>query len=143
MNEEEKRIEELRLRKNAFTRHNFIELEYVVPDEAAYRLEIRPESYNPYGMVHGGALYTLADDAAGGAAHSDGRYYVTQTGTLHFLRNAPAGTLRAVGRVRHRGKSTCLIEVEITGGDGALMATGEFTFFCVDKAVMDRRAQGA
>ena len=129
-----------RLQKNAFMLHNHIELESVEPDRAVFRLDIRPESRNPYGMVHGGAIYTMADNATGTAAHTDGRYYVTQTSALHFLRNQASGTVRATAWVRHRGKSTVLTAVDITGEDGKLLATGEFTFFCVDKAVMDEKA---
>ena len=113
-NMETLRLETLKLGANAFTDHNFIRLESAEADCAVYRLDIRPESRNPFGMVHGGALYTLADDAAGGAAHSDGRHYVTQHGDLHFLDNRAHGTIRAAGRVRHRGRSTVLVDVEIT-----------------------------
>ena len=56
MNQEEQQLKKLRLGKNAFTVHNFYELEDVEQDRAVYRLDIRPESLNPYGMVHGGAL---------------------------------------------------------------------------------------
>ena len=91
---EKLRLEALRLGANAFTDYNFIRLETAEPDRAVYRLEIRPESRNPYGMVHGGALYTLADDAAGTAAHGDGRHYVTQHGDLHFLDNRAHGTVQ-------------------------------------------------
>ena len=129
-----------RAEKNAFMLHNYMELESVEPDRAVFALTIRPESCNPYGMVHGGAIYTLADNATGAAAHSDGRYYVTQTSALHFLRNQATGTVRASAWVRHRGKSTVLTAVDITGDGGRLLATGEFTFFCVDKALMDQKA---
>ena len=128
-----------RIRKNAFMLHNHIELESVERDRAVFKLDIRPESCNAYGMVHGGAIYTLADNATGTAAHSDGRYYVTQTSALHFLRNQSRGTVRATAWVRHRGKSTVLTSVDITSEDGKLLATGEFTFFCVDKALMDQK----
>lgn len=138
---EKLRLEALRLEANAFTDYNFIRLESAETDRAAYRLDIRPESRNPYGMVHGGALYTLADDAAGTAAHGDGRHYVTQHGDLHFLDNRARGTVRAEGRVRHRGRSTVLVDVEITDGAGALLATGTFTYFCVDRKRMAERAQ--
>ena len=83
---------------------------------------------------------TNEEDATGAAAHSDGRYYVTQTSALHFLRNQATGTVRASAWVRHRGKSTVLTAVDITGEGGRLLATGEFTFFCVDKALMDQKA---
>ena len=125
MNQEEKQLEKLRLRKNAFTAHNFYELETVEPDRAVYRLDIRPESLNPYGMV---------DDAAGAAAHTDGRHYVTQNGNLHFLKNQGSGTIRAEGRIRRRGQATCLAVVDITNEGGELLATGDFSYFCVDKA---------
>lgn len=128
-----------RMERNAFMLHNYMELESVETDRAAFTLQIRPESCNPLGMVHGGAIYTLADNAAGTAAHTDGRFYVTQTSSLHFLRNQSQGLVRATAQVRHRGKSTVLTAVDITGEDGRLLATGEFTFFCVDKTVMDQK----
>ena len=140
-NMETLRLETLKLGANAFTDHNFIRLESAEADCAVYRLDIRPESRNPFGMVHGGALYTLADDAAGGAAHSDGRHYVTQHGHLHFLDNRAHGTIRAAGRVRHRGRSTVLVDVEITDESGSLLATGAFSYFCVDRKRMEERAR--
>ena len=86
MNEREIQTEDL-MRGNAFMFHNYIEMESAERDKAVFKLVIRPESKNPYGIVHGGAIYTMADNAAGAVAHSDGRYYVTQTSSLHFLRN--------------------------------------------------------
>lgn len=128
-----------RLKRNGFMQHNYMELESVEKDRAVFSLTIRPESCNPYGMVHGGAIYTLADNATGAAAHTDGRYYVTQTSALHFLRNQSKGVVRAIATVRHRGKSTVLTAVDIEGEGGKLLATGEFTFFCVDKDLMDSK----
>lgn len=138
MNELEEKARS-RAEKNAFMLHNYMELESVEPDRAVFSLTIRPESRNPFGMVHGGAIYTLADNATGAAAHTDGRYYVTQTSALHFLRNQSEGVVRAVAMVRHRGKSTVLTAVDILGEGDKLLATGEFTFFCVDKDLMDSK----
>ncbi len=143
MNDLERQTRE-RMEKNTFMLHNYIELESVEMDRAVFRLDVRPESCNPYGVVHGGAIYTLADNATGAAAHTDGRYYVTQTSALHFLRNQGRGTVRASAVVRHRGKSTCLVAVDIVGEGEKLLATGEFTFFCVDKHLMEKKsAKGA
>ena len=52
-------------KKNLFATYNHIEAEFVEPDHAIFKLEIRPESKNPYGIVHGGAIYTMADNATG------------------------------------------------------------------------------
>ena len=135
----EQELEAMKLRKNAFAVHNFYELESLEPDHAVYILNIRPESLNPYGMVHGGSLYALADETAGSAAHSDGRHYVTQSGSLNFLNNRTRGVIRAEARVRHRGRSTVLTEVEIRSEDGGLLASGTFTYFHVSKKRMDER----
>lgn len=126
---------------NAFMHHNFIKLVSVERDRAVFGLTIRPESKNPYGLIHGGAIYTMADNATGTAAFTDGRYYVTQTSALHFLRNVSEGEVFATATVRHRGKATCLTSVDITSESGKLLATGEFTFFCVDKAIMDQKVR--
>ena len=119
-----------------FAAYNGIEVVMVEQDHAVFRLNIRPESKNPYNMVHGGAIYTMADSSTGYAAHTDGRSYVTQTSALHFLRNQSEGEIRADAQVRHRGHSTCLVAVDILGENNKLIATGEFTFFCVDPELM-------
>ena len=130
MNELEQRTL-ARLEKNGFMNYNHIEMETVEQDYAVFRLQVRPENRNVYGMVHGGAIYTLADNATGSAAHTDGRNYVTQSGTLYFLRNQREGIIRAQARVRHRGRSTVLVAVDVVGDDGTLLASGEFSFFCI------------
>ena len=127
-------------RKNGFAVYNHIEMVLAERDHAIYRLNIRPESKNPYGMVHGGAIYTMADNATGYAAHTDGRSYVTQSSAMHFLRNQTDGIVRADARVRHRGRTTCLVDVDILGEGEKLLATGEFTYFCIDPDIMAQKA---
>lgn len=125
-------IKNKRLSLNRFTIYNFIDLSVLEKDRAECRLTLRPESTNPLGMLHGGALYTMADSTAGSAAHSDGRIYVTQNSSMNYLSNIKEGTAIAVGTVVHRGKTTCLVNVDITSeATGKLLATGSFTFFCV------------
>lgn len=125
---------------NAFAVFNHLELEHVEPDYAVFKLEIQPESKNPYGFVHGGMLAGMADNAAGYAAHSDGRAYVTLSSHLNYIRNQAGGVIRAEGRVLHRGKTTCVTRVDIRGEDGALLATGELIFFCVDPEEYERHS---
>ena len=120
---------------NAFMDHNFIEAAEWSRDRAVTTLTIRPETRNPYGVAHGGALYSMADNATGIAAHTDGRSYVTQSSNFYFLGNQPEGTVRAEARVIHRGHATCLVGVEITGDGGRVLASGTFVHFCVNQTV--------
>ena len=127
-------------RHNPFVQYIGVEIVDVGTDYALLRLTIGPESLNPHGLVHGGALFTLADNAAGCAASTDGRAYVTQSGDIHFLRAQSSGAVLAEARVRHRGRSTVLIDVSLTGEDDKLMATACFTHFCVDGSEMARNS---
>ena len=130
MNELEIQAQE-RLSKNAFMNYCHIEMVSIQPDRATFRLEIRPENRNPFGNLHGGAFYTLADNAAGAAAHTDGRFYVTQQTSYHFLRGQGEGTVYSKAMVRHRGRSTWLVYVDIVNEEDKLLGTAEFTFFSV------------
>ena len=120
---------------NAFAVYNHIEPVKLERDHVLYKLDIRPESKNPRGYVHGGALCAMADTAAGVAVHTDGRLYVTQSSTFNFLKNQGSGTIYATARVRHRGRTTALVAVDITGDNGRLLSTAEFTMFCVGDGV--------
>ena len=130
---------------NAFVVHNHIHAATLGPDSAqavldlaeqriyAIRqavLDIVPESLNAWGVLHGGAYYTLADAACGRACREDGRSYVTLNGALSFMKAARSGRVTALARILRRGRSTTVIHVEITSGDKTLLACGEFTFFC-------------
>ena len=106
-------------KKNLFATYNHIEAEFVEPDHA---------------------IFTMADNATGYAAHTDGRSYVTQGSSMHFLRNQSEGIVRADAKVRHRGRTTCLVNVDILGEGGKLLATGEFTYFCIDPDIMAQKA---
>lgn len=117
--------------RNCFSKHNHILPESVEPDRAVFRMEIWENSLNPYGFVHGGALYALADNACGYAAHTDGRNYVTLEGSLHFVSNRGKGTVLATAQVIHRGGTTCVVNADITDESGEMLATGQFTFFCI------------
>lgn len=125
---------------NAFAAFNHLELEHLEDDRAVFRLDVRPESKNPFGFVHGGMLAGMADNAAGYAAHTDGRTYVTQSSHMTYIHNQAGGVVRAEGTVLHRGRTVCLVRVDIRGEDGKLLATGELSYFCVDPDDLEKRA---
>ena len=118
-------------RKNRFAVYNGISLHLLEDGKAKAVMEMGPNSVNPYGRLHGGAIYTLADCAGGAACRTDGRKYVTLDGTIHFIRSATGGTITAWASVIHRGRTTALTEIRIADQDDMLLATGDFTFFCL------------
>lgn len=117
--------------KNYFANRNHIQVDSIQPGQAACHLDLTRDALNPYGSVHGGALFTLADVCCGLAARSDGRNYITQQASVNFLAGCREGTVTAVSCIRHRGRSTCVAEITIAAGDKTLLI-GQMTFFCTD-----------
>lgn len=98
-------------------------------------LEIREEFLNPFRVVHGGCIYTLADVTVGNAASSYGMTAPTLEGGLHFLASAK-GTkkLRAVAEEMHHGKTIMVFSVSIFDDAGKTIASGTFSFFNTNRA---------
>lgn len=84
--------------------------------------------YNPLGTVHGGWFATLLDSALGCAVHSTmkpGESYTTLEVKLNLVRALKDGApkrVRAIGRVRHRGRQMATAEADLIGPDGKLYA---------------------
>lgn len=121
--------------KNRFMIYNHIRITKVEMDYAEAELLIGEDCLNPMGLMHGGAYFTMADCAASGAARSNGQQYITLNSSFEFIRSAKEGTVRAAARVRHRGRTTCLIATEVTDDQGKLLAEGKFTMFCLNNPI--------
>ena len=92
------------------------------------RLQADARHLNRSGVVHGGLLATLLDNASGVAASltldpTGRRPFVTLSLTTHFLAPAHEGLLEARGRVTGGGRRTLFIDAELHDGDGRLVAT--------------------
>ncbi|MDY3992204.1 PaaI family thioesterase [Evtepia sp.] len=119
--------------KNSFMLHNGIRLTQMEKDYARVEADLTRVNRNLYGAVHGGMFLTMGDCAAGGAARTNGMRYVTVSNSFEFFRNTKSDHLIAEGRIKSRGRTICVAEVEIHDGLGKLLCSGTFTLFCTGK----------
>lgn len=101
---------------------------------AVVTLEAGEHHSNRHGTVHGGAVATLIDTAMGAAVFSqfDGQQApVTIELKVTYLEPAPMGCLTAAAKVRRAGKRITIVETEVTGSDGEMVAHGIGTFTTV------------
>ena len=80
---------------------------------------------NPMGTVQGGVLAAMADAAMGWAYMTtlkEGETYTTLEMKINFLRPVWQGRIAAVGRVRRAGRTTALVECEVSDDNGAAVA---------------------
>lgn len=83
--------------------------------------------------VHGGAIVTLIDTAATGAAWAtdqipDNLRGTTVGLTVNYLAGARGQDLTAEASVIRRGRSLCYLEVDVRGADGSHVAKGLVTY---------------
>ena len=87
---------------------------------------------NPMGGVHGGWYGAILDSCMGCAVMTklaQGEVYTTLDFSVNITRALPEGTtVRAVGEVQHRGRTTAVARGELRGrDDDRLYATGTTT----------------
>jgi len=83
------------LEKDYFAKHSGIELVVVEPGYAKARMEIRDYHLNGANVVHGGAIFTLADFAFAAAVNSRGQVSVGINTTISYVKAAITGALTA------------------------------------------------
>ena len=112
-----------------FSYENGILLTDVEPGYARGELTVGPNSINPHGNVHGGALATLADTVGGCCACSKGGSCVTANCTLEFLRPATGPRIVCEATPKKMGRTLSVIQVVLTNDQNVVVATGTYTFF--------------
>ena len=114
-----------------FDRLYGLEVLSVSDEEIRARVPVRDELRQPAGLVHGGVFSSIAESIASmatwAAVHADGRTAQGLSNQTSFLRPILDGTIHAVARRRHRGRTTWVWEVDITDDAGRLCALVRMT----------------
>ena len=114
----------------SFPSHARCRLVSLTPEGVAVgELDVLPEVLNVWGIVHGGALATLADTIAGsGVAAATGYGCVTVNYNINFLRPATGTKITCTARPVRLGKHICVMRSELTDDQNELVADSELTF---------------
>ena len=115
-----------------FSYENGVLVTKVEPGRARGELRAGPNSVNPHGMIHGGALATLADTVGGCCACSTGGNCVTASSTLEFLRPAYGEKIFCEATPKKLGRKLSVVQLVMTDTKGKVVATGTYTFFMID-----------
>ena len=111
---------------DTFSRRIGVKLIELLPGFARATLPITDETINIYQMAHGGAIFSVADQACEAAGNSYGEPAVALQQNIHFLAAGKSGDfLEATARVTHRSNRIGLIKFEVKNREGLLMAIGQ------------------
>ena len=109
-----------------------IEVTALEEDEVRAEVKVRPELLQPAGLVDGGVYATIAEDVCSAATflavHAE-RAAVAMglSNQTSFMRPITRGTIHAVARPRHRGRTTWVWEVDFLDDDERLCALSRMT----------------
>ncbi|WP_322766814.1 hotdog fold thioesterase [Frankia sp. Cr1] len=97
------------------------------PGRAVVALDVSSCHLNHVGIAHGGAIFSLADQAVALAANLHGEIAVVSNATIHLLRPARAGDrLVATAEEDRRGTTLSLYTVRVTrGSELVALVTGQ------------------
>lgn len=113
-----------------------IEVVSVAPDCVICQMEVTEALTNRNGALHGGALMTLADNAAASVAFiniAPEKSNTTIESKTNFMRGVRLGdTVTARGEPLHIGRTLIVLQVTMTRGDGKTVAVTTQTHMILD-----------
>jgi 1,4-dihydroxy-2-naphthoyl-CoA hydrolase len=108
-----------------FTDGMGVSLEKASADEVVAVLTWSPRLCTAGGVMHGGALMSLADSAGALVAFlglAEGQSTATITSTTQLFRPVTSGTVRAVAVPVHRGRTTVTVQTRLHDEQDRLVA---------------------
>jgi acyl-CoA thioesterase len=112
--------------EDSFARQIGVRLIEFRPGFARACLSVTEATLNIYQMAHGGAMFSVADQACEAAGNSYGEPAVALQNNLHFLTAGRSGDiLEATAKLTNRSSRVGLIEFEVRNHEGHLLAIGQ------------------
>jgi uncharacterized protein (TIGR00369 family) len=99
---------------------------------ARFDATVRPEHLNPFGLVHGGMIYSLVDTAMGAALVTRlerNERCATLEIKIHYLAPVTEGELRAEAWVLERSQRISVLEAKVHDDADRLVAVALGSFY--------------
>ncbi len=124
--------------------HLGIEVTDIGPDYLTATMPADSRTFQPMGIVHGGAYVALAETVASFAANlvvDDSRHYAVGLDiNANHLRSVRSGTVTGTARPIHLGRSTQVWEVRIEDDRERLVCIARMTASILDRTPSDTTA---
>jgi len=115
---------ERQVQKEKFARKLGLRLIKLEPGHAIVEMELREELTNIFGMTHGGAIFSLIDEAFEVSCNTHGTVAVALSMTITFHRATDQKSrLRAESVEIHRSAKTGTYEIKVTNEHNELIAS--------------------
>lgn len=107
------------------------------PDEVAATMPVEPRTHQPMGLLHGGATVALAESLGSASSYLliDGhrQAVVGIEVNANHLRAVQNGTVKATGKLVHRGRTTHVWDIRVADENERLVAVCRLTNMIIDR----------
>lgn len=124
----EKEINKEFERVNDFSYHNGIVIDKVSKERVEAHVEAKKESLNIWGILHGGLIFGLADNAIGVLCYANGHESVTIDSNVNYLKPIKKYA-KAVATIIKQGKTISLYKADIFNEKEELCATVTMNYY--------------
>ena len=94
------------------------------PGYALVEMDLRDDMANIFDMTHGGAIFSLIDEAFEISCNTHGTVAVALNVTVTYHKSPPrGGVLRAESKEIYRSRKTATYEIKVTDGENGLIAS--------------------
>jgi 1,4-dihydroxy-2-naphthoyl-CoA hydrolase len=119
------------LEVSPFDRHYGLVIDEATDELVRAHVPVVEHTLQPVGLVHGGVHASIAEALASVGTNvgvvPEGKIGLGQSNHSSFLRPIKEGTINAVARRRHRGRTTWIWDVDLTDDLGRLCAISRVT----------------
>lgn len=116
--------------QDRYLERHHIEIIEMRPGYSKLILHVHEDALNMYGTVHGGELYTLADNASGIAGFAGGHFgLVTLSGNINYLKAANSKQCIAIAQEVNSTTRTGVYDVNIYNENDVLLCKATFTYY--------------
>lgn len=118
---------------SGFIRYNNIKLVDYDSESATMEVILNENSLNPYGMAHGGLIFTIADTAMGVIARATGKLAVTLNSQINYLKAGKSNKLMAKATAIKIGRNTAVLKADIYDNDNNLISNATATYYFLEE----------
>lgn len=116
--------------RNYFAKYLGMEIVEIGKGDCCVSMLVTHKHINIRGVIHGGAIVSLADMSMMLACATMGKHTVTLDLNINFVRRVREGDIvKAFPQVIHKGKTTMVVRGSILDAKGQLLAEARGTFF--------------
>ena len=126
------KIIEFTSKDDGFTKKNGLKITDLTNEHCIMEYKIKKDGLNPFGIVHGGILFGLADTCAGTLSVMNGKMPLTTSGNINYLNKATGVKLIAEATILKEGNKIGYYNVDIYNDEKVLVAQANINMYFSD-----------